>query len=118
LTTDTVSSSSRPSMVSRTKMVSSLLAESLDLKQLILNHSEGIKEDEDLRVCYKGLEQDLELLKSEGWIRVITSQKELVLFPVNKDDAEVEVREKISVKTKTLLHDIWDNEVHSLLQIL
>jgi hypothetical protein len=37
--------------------------------------------------------------------------KEVVLFPINKDDAEVEVREKIGLKTKTLLHDIWDSEV-------
>lgn len=36
---------------------------------MILNHPEGVKEDEDLRVCYKGLEEDLQNLKNEGWIR-------------------------------------------------
>ena len=43
----------------------------LDLLKLLLNNPEGIKEDDDLRVCYKGLEEDLQDLKNDGWIRVI-----------------------------------------------
>jgi len=37
----------------------------------MINNPEGIKENEDLKVCYRGLEEDLLQLKNEGWIRVI-----------------------------------------------
>ena len=54
------------------------------LKQLILSHPKGLKEEQKLRVCYRGLEQDLEQLKAEGWVRsIITNKKEIVLFPIN-----------------------------------
>lgn len=79
--------------------------------KLILNNTEGIKEDEDLKVSYKGLEEDLATLKADGWIRVIKCQKELVLFPLNKDDVAVEVKERIGSKIQNLLADIWDKEV-------
>ena len=98
-------------MQSRAKTVFCLSVDFVDLKQLILNHPEGIKEDEYLIECYPTTEKDLEELKKDEWIRVITSQKEVVLFPINKDLTEIEVRDKISSKTKSLLSDIWSNEV-------
>jgi hypothetical protein len=75
------------------------------LLKLFLCNPEGIKEDDDLKVCYRGLEEDLAQLKSEGWVRVIKFQrdKEIVLFPINKNESQVEVREKIPPKAATLL---------------
>lgn len=78
---------------------------------MIINHQEGIKEDEYLVECYPSTERDIADLKKEGWIRVVVSQKDVVLFPINKDLSEIEVRDKISIKTKNLLADIWTSEV-------
>lgn len=79
-----------------------------------MNHPEGIKEDDDLKVCYKGLEKDLKELKQEGWIReiIIKSQKDIVLFPLNKEESLIEVRNQISSKTRNLLAEVWDNDVN------
>eukprot|EP00347_Sterkiella_histriomuscorum_P011336 403372843 len=87
-----------------------------DLLKLLLNNPEGIKEDDDLRVCYKGLEEDLQELKNNGWIRVIKFQrdKQIVLFPVNKNDGKVEVREKIGTKISTMLSEIWDKDIEQI----
>ena len=82
------------------------------LKQLILTHPNGLKEEQKLRVCYRGLEQDLEQLKQEGWVRSITTgRKEIVLFPINLNDKEIEVRQKYQKKTLGILSEIWDKEV-------
>ena len=82
------------------------------LKQLILTHPNGLKEEQKLSVCYRGLESDLEQLKQEGWVRaIITNKKDIVLFPINLNDQEIEVRPKYQKKTLGILSEIWDKEV-------
>jgi hypothetical protein len=44
---------------------------------------EGIKENEPLLCCYKGIGEDLKALKLEGWVREIKVKKEIVLFPID-----------------------------------
>lgn len=105
------SSCLKASTVLRTKKVNFCEFASLDLKKLLISHPDGIKEDEDLKVCYKGLEEDLQELKNEGWVRIIKSNKDFVLFPLNKEEQNVEIRDQISTKTKNLLTDIWDKDV-------
>ncbi len=73
-----------------------------------------MKQDEDLLVSYVGLEKDLDELKSEGWVRTLQANKETVLFPIDKNNAAVEVRESVSAKCRNLLCDIWENEVWNL----
>lgn len=83
---------------------------------MLINNPEGIKEDENLKVCYRGLEEDLQDLKNDGWVRVIKYQrdKEIVLYPINKNEKNVEVRDKISSKSASLLTEVWDKDVSVL----
>ena len=43
----------------------------LDLRKFILNEPNGVRDDDDLRSCYIGIDQDIEELKKEGWLRDI-----------------------------------------------
>ncbi|CDW74677.1 UNKNOWN [Stylonychia lemnae] len=80
-----------------------------DLKNLLVNNPEGIREDDDLRECYRGLEEDLEDLKNLGWVRVVKVQRDQILFPINKNESHVEVRHNINPKISNMLSDIWQN---------
>ena len=85
------------------------------LRMLILSQPTGIREDQDLLICYDGVERDLKELKSEGWVRVLrNSQKETYLFPVDLSNKKVEVRPDYPAKALTLLQDIWDKEIESI----
>mgnify|MGYP001806872219 CR=1 FL=1 len=99
-------------ITSTTKNVCKLVLIVLELKQLILTNKNGIKENENLMVCYRGLEDDLAALKAEGWVKsIITNKKEMVLFPTDLDSKEVEVRPQYSKKTLNILSEIWEKEV-------
>lgn len=64
-----------------------------------------------MRACYKGLEKDLKELKEEGRVRSILSQKEIVLFPIDKSLDKIEVRHKIPPKAAALICSIWESSV-------
>jgi hypothetical protein len=54
----------------------------------------------------------LKELNEEGWVRsIVINKKEITLFPINKENKEVEVRPLYSKKTLNILSEIWDKEV-------
>ena len=86
----------------------------VDLRKLILDTPTGIKEDDDefkQQIDYRNLRKDLEDLKKEGWVRVVVSNKTNVLFPCDKNDKLIEVRQHFPQKSLAFLANIWDQTV-------
>ena len=90
------------------------------LRQYILENCElGIKDDEKLQYCYWGINDDINSLIEEFWIRVVEvpestrsagKEKETsrVLFPRNQNDAEVEfTKEELPENCHNYLADLW-----------
>lgn len=111
----------------------------LEFRKFIQGQAKGLRDDPDLRNCYRGIEQDIESLKLEGWIREVNvnmlasltkdaeeekvpvasgkpgavakepKQVNRVLFPIDHDDEYVEVREQYPLKGLQLLRTLWND---------
>ena len=46
-----------------------------ELKNLILNHPDGLEVDERLKTCYNGVLDDIIALRDEGWCRELYPRK-------------------------------------------
>lgn len=90
------------------------------LHYFIENCKYGIPDDDDLRYCYRGIENDIEALIDQGWIRVIKTQdsnkkkdceenKKRFLFPCNKNEKDIEV--DFPKNCQSYMADLWENKV-------
>jgi hypothetical protein len=70
------------------------IADLKSLEEYIVSCDKGLVVDENLLDCYKGIEEDLEVVKRFEHIRVIKDKKIFILFYRNlEDDVEKELQE-------------------------
>ena len=96
------------------------------LRQYILKEGKyGLQDDENLKFCYRGIENDIEDLIEQGWIRVIMTkdknvhskdgQKKRILFPLDKDNLDVEI--DFPVHCQSYMSDLWDKKIGDIASI-
>ena len=63
------------------------------------------EEDKDFKevIAYYKLENDLQSLKDEGWIRSVKSNKNTIIFPCDKELEKIEVRDQYPKKSLSLI---------------
>jgi hypothetical protein len=87
----------------------------LELKQFLRKTTTGIREEEEdfkEAIKYYKLEEDLKALKEEGWVRVVKTGKEVILYPCDLELAEIEVRPQYPMKSLNLIQNIWNDGVN------
>ena len=90
------------------------------LKQFILENGEyGIKDDQNLELCYEGIERDVEELISECWIRVLKvkesnrgaqnkDKESRIFFPRDLAEKEVEFsKAELPDNCSNYVADLW-----------
>ena len=92
------------------------------LRKFILENCElGVKDDEKLQFCYWGINDDINSLIEEFWIRVVevpestrSAVKEMsrVLFPRDQNNHEVEfTKEELPENCQNYLADLWEKDL-------